>query len=213
MKYRTRWLFVEPQLIWCTFIVLGPALLIPFLPGVSERSVRIAGWALEVLGMATVAWGIHTTRKQFGEASFTAMVRDWWKRRHPPGAISGSAHMTLGGAAEANFAGAITVGPRTVEERLARIERDLHLLTRRIDTVANDIRNEKQERRDAIATETHIREQKDAEIQSKMQLFATGGIYVSTMGLVWLVFGLTLSTVPNEIVGCINWTADCPLRW
>jgi hypothetical protein len=168
---------------------------------------------LEMLGMGTVAWGIHATRRQFGEASFAAVVRDWWKRRHPPGAASGSAHMKFGGAGEANFAGAMRVAPRTLEERLNRIEQDLHLLVQHVDAVANDLREEKQGRREAVAAEASAREQGDAETQNKIQLFATGGIYVSSMGLVWLVFGLTLSTVSNEIVACIGWTTDCPLRW
>ena len=211
VKHTVRWLLVEPRLVWTTLLVLAAAFTLAFWSPPTESRIRVAGCVLELFGLITVAWGIHATRRQFGEDSFATMILKWWARRKRMG-ITGNAHVALGGLSIQGQASTMFVGRSTIEERVAQLETDLRSLTGRVDSVAEDMRQEALARENALAAERQARQQEQADINTKMALFATGGIYVSLMGVVWLFIGVTLATASNEIL-CLGWNINCPIRW
>ena len=60
----------------------------------------------------------------------------------------------------------------------------------------------------AVESEAQKRAAADAEIDDKIKSFATGGLHISIMGLVWLAFGVTFGTIPAEVLACARWTVD-----
>lgn len=204
LKYRAHWVFVQPRLVWGTIIVLGVALVLAFWPPLSEQRMLIAGWLLQIAGLGTVAQGIRQVRKQFGQGTLLEAVKKWWGRR------DGVVHLAAGGlvAGSATVTGAGLVSRRpaeTLEERVTYLERDLAQLASRVEAGVSDLRKELTASKDAIAFEARQREKETSELKSNMKLFATGGLYVSVMGLVWLAFGITLATIPTEILALFEW--------
>lgn len=212
VKYRARWLFVQPRLIWATLIVLAAACFLAFWPPPSDQRIRFASLLLQIGGLATVAWGIHKVRTQFGEDPFLELVAKWWERRHAR-VVSGAAVLEAGSAMMAATGQAVRLAPTTLEQRVAYLEQDLAELTKRVDMVASDLRKEEQASKAAIAAESRERKKETGELNNQMKLFATGGIYVSMMGLVWLLFGITLATIPQEILAGAEWVVGCPARY
>jgi hypothetical protein len=46
----------------------------------SERTIRLVGLALQIIGIGTVICGISTTRKQFGHPPVVSLLASWLRR-------------------------------------------------------------------------------------------------------------------------------------
>ena len=120
------------------YVLLGAAII--YASGATERSIRLVGGGLQLMGLGTVVWGISTTRKQFGHPSALTLAASWL-RRYPlvrrtgylrPDGISvdvsllGGRHTTVftprSHAALENRLDAIEQGIITVQERVAAAE-------------------------------------------------------------------------------------------
>src|SRR5690349_5587626 len=78
----SRWA-AEPSTSWLAIGVVVLALCVALRPGTSEPVIRYVGLVLQLLGVCTVAWGIAETRRLFGEPTFVAAAREWFKRVPP----------------------------------------------------------------------------------------------------------------------------------
>jgi hypothetical protein len=197
------WL-TEPRVFWLTVAVLLAAVAVAFWPEMTEPRVRITGWALELLGLGTVAWGIRETRRQFGRPDIFVNFRAWWARRPKlrqqhvaAGALQGAAGARL--SATGTLSNATPLSP-TLEERIVALEENLRGVNERVDQVRRELHKEAVARDEAFSSERRAREKEDTEIKQKLESVETGGLYVSMMGVVWLAIGLTFSTIPNELV-------------
>ena len=56
----------------------------------------------------------------------------------------------------------------------------------------------------ALEQEKGIRESDDKDIREKLEAAQIGGLHISRMGVVWLVVGVIMSTVPSELVWLAN---------
>jgi len=170
----------------------------------TEPRVRETGLVLELLGLSTVAWGLEKTRRDFGRPSFFANARIWWTERPRlyTRIASLAGHASFGalrasGTADASFAAA---ADRTHEERIAALESSVQQMQRRLEETRTELINAVSAEREALAIERGVREKGDLEINRALEAAETGGLHVSMMGVVWLAVGLTLSTIPNEIL-------------
>lgn len=84
-KAHLSWLFVRPRLFWFGGLPLALGILACSM-GRTEQSVRIAGLALELLGLGIALWGLEKTRKDFGRPSVVALLKKWWAAR-PKGGV------------------------------------------------------------------------------------------------------------------------------
>jgi hypothetical protein len=197
------WLLKEPRIFWLMVTVLFAAGVVAFWPETTEPRIRITGWVLELFGLGTVAWGLQETRRQFGRPDFLAIVRAWWARRPKMRRqiVTGAVHVPGGGTVSATgYAWHGTSPTPTLEDRVAALEANVRGVNEHVNQVQRELRQEVTARDEALSSERRAREKENTEIKQKLESAETGGLHVSMMGVIWLAAGLTLSTIPNEIL-------------
>jgi len=65
--------------------------------------------------------------------------------------------------------------------------------------VKKDIDSRAREQADALQREQQLRAEHDEKLQALLEAAETGGLHISFVGVIWLLFGLLLSSVPREI--------------
>lgn len=174
----------------------------------TEPSIRVSGLILQLLGIATVAWGIKKTREQFGHPGFLAKGLNWLLDFPPYSGkiISGSMQgvlPSLTGSAQGD-----TLHPIhqsfSIEERLKKIDLDITTINKRITQTENEIDRKVSEVSAELKIENSTRVNAVSEIKSSIEAASTGGLHISAIGALWLFTGVTFSTVPNEILKFIN---------
>lgn len=204
-----RWLsfvwhwFLELQHAWIGALVIIVACLVAFHRGADEATVRITGLVLQILGIGTVAWGIHETRTFFGHPSVLSILRGWLSRFPPLGGrvITASANiavMSLTGKAR-GFASASASLNASVEERMSALEENLRRVHDRISQIQNEMDQEFRKLAEGLSQEKSLRMRDEQEILKKLEGTATGGLHISAIGVSWLLVGVTMSTIPSEL--------------
>lgn len=194
----------EASVFWLLVFVAVGALVVAFGAEATEVRVRVTGWVLELLGLSTVAWGIRETRQMFGRPDVLALASAWLARYPKYPRYTGITG-TIGTAEERDTAHAIghvskARAAPTLEERVAALEVNLRATTNQVHHTQRDLSLEVHNRQAALNQERQTREQQDQELKHKLEAAETGGLHVSAVGLVWLALGLTLSTIPNELL-------------
>jgi hypothetical protein len=193
----------EANVVWLLVSVMGVALLGAFGAEANEARVRLTGWVLELFGLGTVAWGIRETRRQFGRPSILRIARDWVARYPMPSPIVPSRGITgtIGMVEEHDTAQAIgVVHTPSLEGRIIALENNLRSIGERVDHVELALDQEAHTRQAALSQERRSREAQNQLIRRQLEAVETGGLDISSVGLVWLALGLTLSTIPNELL-------------
>lgn len=174
----------------------------------SERSLRLSGLALQILGIGTVIWGIAVTRKQFGHPPVFSLVKAWVSRcpairrqgKLEPESIRVGAEV-VGISLTTIFIPSPTA---PIEDRLAHIERGLETIQMRIDTAEAKIQSESSAFGDKILVESRARQAGDEEVMRALELSSTGGVSITAMGSVWLFVGVVLSTASQELTAWLG---------
>jgi hypothetical protein len=178
--------------------------------GVAAVLVPLCGWAragavLELLGLATVAAGLHGRGTAWRQPSALAAARDWLRQLPAafaaPKSISGSGTITA--SAVVSGVGTIRRQPparASLEERVSALEKESfellpadleqHVsdLTKRIERVAADTTREL-----ADLTREH------AGLSQTVKETDVGALHLERVGLAWLVVGvmMTMFSVPS----------------
>lgn len=183
------------------YVLLGFSLIWCF--GASERSIRLVGLFLQLLGIGTVIWGISVTRKQFGHPAVTRILISWIRRfplihrpayLQPEGISVGMS--VVGGRLVAVF----TPNPSApLDERLKHIEQGLETIQKRIEGAESQIDRESSTAHGKLLVEIRARESADKAILSTLESSSTGGVHVSAIGALWLFVGVILSTASQEL--------------
>lgn len=197
----------EAWLFWLALLVVAVSLLFAFGPGPSEPRIRITGLALQLLGISTVAWGIHQTRVLFGRPTIISVVRKRLSRlpKYRPRRVTGECHINL--PSPIVFAtGYEWINPpdASLDARITAMEENLKRVNERVDRTKDLLRQEVCNREDALNLERQAREKENQELSQKLEMSETGGLHISAMGLMWLALGLIMSTVTNEIVSWLR---------
>lgn len=183
------------------YVMLGISII--YASGITERSIRLVGGWLQIMGLGTVIWGISTTRKQFGHPSALTLAVSWL-RRYPlvrstahlqPDGISVSASL-LGGRLTTVF----TPKPHTtLEDRLTSIEQGIITVQERVAAAESQMDQYVANTRGKIAAEARARESADQSTMKAIEAASTGGIYISAIGTAWLFVGVIFSTASPEL--------------
>ena len=198
-----RWIG-EPRLFWlCAFVVVASVAFALF-GGVSEPKIRIIGMLLQLCGIGTVVWGLRETRKLFRHPDFFEHLVEWLKRfpKYKPRAVSYEGHISfpriqVNGSTHAWQ----SAGPEApIEKRLGAVEANLLDLNQRLVQVQQRLDDETRKITSELHEERVLRKKEDEEARKKLELSQTGGLNISAMGLVWLLWGVILSTASTEIV-------------
>ena len=199
--------FKRANNLWRAVSVAVMAIIYTYLH-TDEASIRITGLVLQILGIATVAWGIKETRELFGQPSLLEAGAMWLKSFPPFGGrvISGSGHAVLGSIASGRSGYSLApIDPNSsIDERLAAIEINLNFIHQRITHTQSNLEQKATAISETIKTETAIREQEIEKTHSKIEAASTGGLYISATGVLWLFIGVIMSTVPNELIRLLS---------
>jgi hypothetical protein len=196
------WL-AEARYVWLSAGVICVALVISLRPHTTESVIRLTGLVLQLLGIATVIWGISETRALFGHPSLASKAKAWLSRfpllRH-------NIVVSVGGATLSAAAGKarayITHGPGanpTIDARLEALEKNVTSLHERISQTQKEMDVEFQKAADALRREEQTRQEEDRAIREKLETTGTGGVHISAIGASWLLVGVILSTAAIEI--------------
>ena len=175
--------------------------------------LRRLGLIAQLVGLATTAWGIHATRKQFDPAWRPLHVRAWppvhrflnWLVNYPPPKPENIV-IQVGPAESRGRAGSVEVVVSSND-----LSRRVELLEETVRSVRDDHRRLEgatQSRLDELA-QVADRERADRElglrkVEDRVVRLATGGVRLSAWGVTLLASGVVLSTVPSGVANAIG---------
>ena len=201
------WL-AEGKYVWLSLGTIFIALIVAFRPGATEPLIRITGLTLQVLGIATVIWGISETRALFGHASITSKAKGWFQRfpLRSRSVVIGVAGVSASSAVgKARAYGTFGPGPNpTTDTRLDALEKNVSAIHDRITATQKELDEETHRAEDALKRESEARKLEDAAIQKKLEATGTGGVHISAIGAAWLFVGVILSTAAPEIAAWVK---------
>lgn len=202
VKRLFRWL-VEPWPIYLTVGVLIATWYSPrFFVTCKADQIRISGYFLQLFGIITVAIGLKNTRKLFNQPNIIERFVTWAKRFPnifaKPQTVNVSGAITGFGALDAT-GNVVSSMDKSLEDRIKILEANYKQLQTDFEQAQKDFTNKVVNLKDAITAESDIRKKTDTIIQKKLEEFSVGGLHIESMGLVWLILGVTFATLPTEI--------------
>ena len=196
------WL-AEAKYVWIALCVSLVAVALCARPGTSEPFIRLIGLALQILGIATVIWGILETRAFFGRPTLLVKVRNWIDRcplRAVKISVGVGTAVARGVAGKLRGHGSAPINPSApTDERLANLEKNVSLLHERITAVTRDLDTDIGALRSQVERESEERHRGTAEVRKQLEGVATGGIHITSIGAAWLFVGVVLSTAAPEL--------------
>jgi hypothetical protein len=198
----------EAKYVWLAAGVNLAALVVALRPGSSEPAIRLTGLALQLLGIATVIWGIAETRALFGHPPLLFRARGWLKRfplrsRNIVLTAEGIASATAFGRMHAYVTHG-PVGERTPEARLEALEKNIGSIHERISELQKENESELHKVGESLSGESAERRREDEGIRKKLEATGTGGVHISAIGASWLFVGVVLSTAAPEIAALLK---------
>jgi hypothetical protein len=136
------WL-AEARHAWLSVAVIAVALVVSLRPHTAEPVIRLTGLVLQLMGIATVIWGISETRTLFGHPSLMRKAKVWLGifpllRRNVVIGVGGASLCTSMGKARAY--GTHGPGPNpTVDSRLDALEKNVTAIRRSQSTVSRNL--------------------------------------------------------------------------
>ncbi len=92
----------------------------------------------------------------------------------------------------------------SIERRLAVLEENLRALRDEMDAKVQDLRKRMASIKEQAERESREREVEDQKMAAKIEEVAVGGLHLETIGLLWLVFGVIGTSIPEEIAALIR---------
>lgn len=186
---RVVWVILcEWRPFWITLVGLGGAVgvgwgLGQFADYELSDQIRVAGGFLELLGLATTAYGLKETRKIFGVSSvreqlagqLKRLASAWKLERYTLTPASMKIETTLGSPHFSASLGA----DATVEERLDALEEKYEQRNQQLAEARRELKSEARRLDEAVNDERRARDEADAAIQEQLESFSVGGLHLS----------------------------------
>jgi hypothetical protein len=167
-----------------------------------DTSVSFAGVSLDVLGLGTVATGLHQLRRKFTEPgvltqAYAAVLEQLNRPRARSRNTVLHAEAVDGASVVEDAELTVKAAPGVpIERRVELLEGDLKRLR---EHDLPEVYAGLAQADDALARERTERTGADAAIAEAVRDVAAGGLYLQTVGLYWLVGGALLGTIPGPI--------------
>lgn len=168
-------------------------------------SAAFAGAFLQVLGLSTVAAGLHGLRQKFRRPGVVAqayaaarerIARLLSKPRNVVLHAEAGEYVLVGEDVEA----IVRAGPATpIDRRVEILEGELDRLRERVGRDRERVARLD----DAVTRERTERTTADAALGGTVEELAAGGLNLQTMGLCWLFGGALLGTLPGPIAAAL----------
>jgi hypothetical protein len=211
-----RLLFLDPVPFWIAGAPpLVAVVLLSWLPFAAELNVRIAGYALTLVGIVVVVNGIRRKARLFERPASMLRVRNWLKRFRSifaspnPQTVSLEGHLnvTMSGSAQVSF----TPGPTaSLEQRIAVLEQNLKGLTDRLTLEEEHVRKAMADARRAHQQEVSALHSQTQALSVRLTEISAGSLDTELAAVVWVIFGSLYTTFPQEIAKLLHMTNCLP---
>lgn len=208
IKLVMNWLS-EPKLLFLTILYLLLAFSWISFFHYSEPSFRLSGLLLQILGIFTVALGILQTREQFRHDSYPKLFSAWIQRfplkKSNPSFIEPEGIQTSFSIGDVILHTVFKLDSNSsIQDQLLKIEKEILSLQKQIDNQADKNINEFNDFSNKLTIEKNERTQSINQTLKIIESTSTGGIHISFIGTIWLLFGVIASTTPPELSGFFN---------
>ncbi len=197
-----RWLTEGRAVFLCLFVIVA-AVSLSFSTWCSESSIKWAGYVLQLLGMAFAIRGLLKVRSHFGQPLLRSLFIDWLKRfpRWNPdiGIGVGAVDFPLFATRARGEVWSPDDPNVPIEQRVEAIVRNLERIRQEQHEHADGIEGLRDglERHKKTVEEQAEKLKKD--IHLDLESLHTSDLITALVGLVWLVVGITMSTLAPEI--------------
>ena len=193
----------EAQLAFLCFIVLLMAFLFGFYTWPSEQAIRTSGYVLQIIGMVFAIRGLLKIRAHFDQPTLIKLIQAWWHRfprweKHYVMKAEGGTFVGTGMDAR------LTVWTPdnqeySLEKRIDGVVKNQERLKEEQKNISDKFdelqKNQKKYQKEHELAIVNIKNQ----IQSDSESLHTDDILLSFIGLVWLTFGISMSTMSQEL--------------
>ncbi|WP_201728650.1 hypothetical protein [Acidocella sp. C78] len=207
-RYVIDWLrFLGPNFKWEWTTIIPPAITLGVIFRLNgmEPAYRIGGGVLQIIGVASVFWGVRQTRSSFGQIggwrSFLSRVKNYPRWRRDIIVMAGGA--AFGGATASGRAvlgKGFPVGA-SVDHRLDLLLDWINQSIIDVDKVRSEIEIAKDGLKKKIENEKSERDKADHNLLKTMEGVSTGGLSLTVAATVWIMVGLVMSTFSVELAG------------
>ncbi|TAK67461.1 MAG: hypothetical protein EPO19_11050 [Betaproteobacteria bacterium] len=192
-------------------VVVGSGILFSLIPTSSENRIRYCGLSLELLGIGAVVFGLEAKRRLFGLKGLWSRLTEAisrfpsWPGKSKMVALSGNSITAGAGTLTAAGLREEARPDLSVEERLSAVEADVLALQKQQSEFTVQIRRQSEATNAAIEAERNAREKDAKNLRSELKELGTGDLHIEAAGVLWLMLGAALATLPSEIARVIQW--------
>jgi hypothetical protein len=177
-------------------------------PASASAALRYAGTSLQILGLLSVARGLYDMRQLFPKR------KEGWFRRlgqvfGRPKVVSVEASAGSTALVEGRPRLRSGAGPgATVEQRLEVLEGNVKQLEGEMDAEIKDVKEQVARVQGGLNRERDERRGADDKTANQIENVAIGGLHLEVVGLLWLVLGVLVTSIPDEaarllyFIGC-----------
>lgn len=173
-----------------------------------EAWVRVAGLALQVLGLLIVARGLEQARALYDRPSLLSSAqsffRDWPRLGRSTHVSVGTAPLKVSGMNVRVKIGSKVPQRVTVKQLRDLVEQKFNQINERVDHVEESVEKEAVYRSSALDAEKQARECEDALIKKKLEELMVGSIHLDRTGVLWLAIGIVLTSIPQELIKLVQ---------
>jgi hypothetical protein len=195
------WRVFVPMLLTTSVLVVASLLS----QGVAELLLRYCGLAFQVLGILTVVVGLREKLHLFNRPGFTGEIRRWierrprWRPRTQTIIVTGIGGVTMTGGATVSAHG--TVSPASsLEIRVAALEAGITALREDLVETKRALDDSISQVKETVGVERRERRAVVKALRVQLEGLGAGGVNIEVMGVMWLLAGVVLATVPDGIV-------------
>jgi hypothetical protein len=197
--------------VWLV-LLLAAAIFIVFylMPFALDKRVRWAGTLIELIGVTAVWISIERARFLFGKSSVFRGALTWLGEvrfifiRRPTVNLSASAFLGLG----TSIATAVVRAhcqPKTAEERIDQLEKEMKGLRDSFEKVKQKIDQQKQELQAQIDREAAARQAADQGVSKKVEEGLIGDSPLELAGVFYVCLGLLMAHLSEEVAHFLTW--------
>ena len=196
------WVYEARLALWF-IIVLLMAFLFGFCMWSSEQSIRTSGFGLQIIGMVFAINGLLKIRDYFDQSTLIELSFAWWHRfpkweKHCVIETKGGTIVITGMGtrievwASDNPEDSLEKRIDGVVKSLERLKEEQKNISDKFDELQGNQEKNQKEHDLAIV---NVEKKSRADLKSSQ----TDGILESLIGLVWLTFGISMSTMSQEL--------------
>jgi len=166
--------------------------------------MRYAGLALQLLGVATVIRGLRDRGRLFDKPPLLVSAKAWLGNF--PTFSPKSVTLSASGLAMTSASGTLSVDvwrayrdEDAIEQRFIALAQNLDTVREELSQTATRLADQVGSVQEALRGEQSSREAEIQRLSRKLVDLGAGGLHVELVGVVWLVAGIVLATVPAEL--------------